>query len=241
MLNGLKGSAHPDPIFRREQLNCDRVRRWYSVINVVDLLRKDKFDKCFLCLSKRIEIGFRPNSQGLDSSKPGKGRTFDHMMANCEHTGCAYNSKQAGLLQIDTAPVGLELSKKSKATFNAACGLRQQLGEVISAARNVVCLPPKCGAKSPISVHRTQIEKDINCQEILWPGDAHPFLNATAPCRHRAAPLRILGHDAPRAVGHTDFVQDVSDVGTEFFEPNILCAPGLALGKNGRVILVHRK
>ena len=68
MLNGFEGSAQPAPAIRGKSFNGDRVRRRYSVIDVVDLLRKYQFDKGLLCFSERIEIGFRSNSQGLDSS-----------------------------------------------------------------------------------------------------------------------------------------------------------------------------
>src|SRR5262245_10866456 len=158
------------------------------------------------------------------------------MMADREHPGCAYNSKQTGFFQVNTPFFGLELSKKPKAAFNTPCGSRQQFGEVISATRNIVCVAPQGCAKASISVHGTQIEEDIDCQQILRPGHAHPFLDAAVPCRRRAAPSRVLGHDAARAIRHADLVQGVSDLDTEFFEPSVGCATGLALGKNEGII-----
>lgn len=84
-------------------------------------------------------------------------------MADCERAGCAYNSKQAGFLQVNTTLFGLELSKKSKAAFDVTRGFRQQFGEVVSASRHVICLPPQSSAKASISVHGTQIEENIYC------------------------------------------------------------------------------
>src|SRR5262245_13426282 len=76
---------------------------------------------------------------------------------------------------------------------------------------------------------------------MLGPGHAHPFLDAAVPCCRRAAPSRVLAHDAPRAIGHADLVQDVSDMDAEFFEPCIVRATRLAFSKNDNVILVDGK
>ena len=61
MLDGFERIAQPATAIRGKPLDCDRVRRRYSVIAVVDLLRKYQFDKGLLCISEGIEISFRTN------------------------------------------------------------------------------------------------------------------------------------------------------------------------------------
>ncbi len=69
---------------------------------------------------------------------------------------------------------------------------------------------------------RAQIEKDVDRKQIAWVRAADPVRDARAPGRQRAAPLRILGHDAARAIRHADLVQNVRHVNRERLEPEVL-------------------
>ena len=71
---------------------------------------------------------------------------------------------------------------------------------------------------------------------------ADPVGDARAPGRERAAPLRILRHDAALAIRHADFVQDVGHVHRRSSSNQRSSGPsGRAFGEDQRVVLVHRE
>ena len=135
----------------------------------------------------------------------------------------------------------LNAAEQRKSRLDRAGAFGQQLGEADIAARGVEPVAPQRARKLGVAMHAGEIEEDIDRQQILRTRMADPIGDALAPGRERAAPLRILGHDAALAIGHPDLVQDVGDTRRQSLEPAVGIAARLAFGKDDRIVLVHRQ
>ena len=118
---------------------------------------------------------------------------------------------RSGLLQIDAALLGLEPCRSSPRQISAvpAASARSLANPARRArrrsARATACRP---GA---VAMHGAQIEEDVDRQQVLRGRTCRPSRRSAPPCRERAAPWRVLRHDAAAAIGHADLVQDVGD------------------------------
>ena len=116
--------------------------------------------------------------------------TLDHVMADRERACGADDAEQSRLLQIDAAMLGQETAEPAERRLHGARGLDQELGEIRPALRGVERAAPERIGHADVAVHATQVEEDVDIEQVPRIGAADPVTDALAPGRDRAAPFR---------------------------------------------------